>query len=293
MLHHWTRTEDSLFSILKYGFFYLHNETGILSKLFGARILAENNVPSGGMICFTDHKLGDSAHIRNKFGTYGIAVKKDWAISKGASKVLYVDDKTPVYASIKKVFETYFPEEFRGWGVDETQSHLDNLATSLVMTNPALLEQGNRPIAYVELMKLVAFSQTIEEYAESEWRIRSPYSVAMVGPDEGATIKGYIQIIIEAIETCLTNNHSNNVDFLDLPDEDQFLNGRMPPKNSTNSNTPENRANRILGLALPLSIDSIEYIFVPNDDLSKIKRKIDRYKTRLGKSYKGIRVRGY
>lgn len=89
-LFHFTKSLDIVISILEYGFFprcAIEDYSFILTELDKEE--AKIAIP---MVCFCDLPEGLQADHKSKYGNYGIALKKEWGISKGICPVLYISD---------------------------------------------------------------------------------------------------------------------------------------------------------------------------------------------------------
>lgn len=94
-LFHFTRNKETLISILKTKFYpRLCNEDlvliGTIAKL------------ASPMVCFCDIPLSQIANHVKTYGKYAIGLKKDWAIKRGITPVLYTHPKSLLCDNFKE-----------------------------------------------------------------------------------------------------------------------------------------------------------------------------------------------
>lgn len=104
-LFHFTKRFDNLVSILKEGFtpnYCLENW----------RTLDQNLLHIGiPMVCFCDiPELFIEPH-KNKYGPYGIALKKSWGIEKRITPITYVHKDSVNYNSLQTIWKIYLENE--------------------------------------------------------------------------------------------------------------------------------------------------------------------------------------
>jgi hypothetical protein len=274
-LIHFTGSADALFSILRYGFLFLHNETRLLNTLFGHLILPEAGLGTGGMVCFTDLPLSATRAHQNLFGSYGIAVRKGWAIERGASRVAYIDVDSHAFDCLRNLFRELLSREVRE---DLTQAlragGTQRITASLLATNPTLAAASGYGPAFSELLRMVSWMQTAEDLAQSEWRVRSPYvAAALTKPDVSRS--DLIKLLIERIDEVVTKNASGGEATYDEV---------IPP--------PELRQfiERIRGTALTFGPSSIEFVCVPASEVERTSERLLNFTDRIGRRYQDIRV---
>jgi len=163
-LTHYTDQADKLQSILSIGFVYFPNEKGVFRDIIGMDI---DEPQCRGMVSFCDLPIDISSRHRRNYGNYGIGMKKRWAFSQGASKVLYVGKGTPVFDAFSVLFQSLVPK------VNPSgNEHLDKWLGELGATRSEFSKSFGNP-NYPYLLDLHEFMQSDEQVAESEWRIIS------------------------------------------------------------------------------------------------------------------------
>lgn len=91
ILFHFT-TKDSLWGILSGTFSVSYSK----EKIVGKRKSIELHIP---MVSFCDLKISELKSHMEKYGNYGIGLKKEWANTKGLNPVFYVNKSSPFTGS--------------------------------------------------------------------------------------------------------------------------------------------------------------------------------------------------
>ena len=162
-LTHFTRDITVVQSILENGLLYIPQTRKLLGSLF-PKIADQHEFRCRGMVCFFEGTYEEAA--AQSYGQYGIALKKQWAEKKGAAKVLYMDQKGPV-------FSTYLTLLHRLMPTFSTEIR-DRLFNAIILGDAVSLAQFGADDAFISAVALYDFVQHIEDYAEREWRIMAP-----------------------------------------------------------------------------------------------------------------------
>ena len=170
-LSHLTDSLDVLEKIIQMGLVYFPNKRQVFEdfSVSGGRTRLQEPI-CRGMISFTDTPLESGRSHRRQYGDFGIALNREWAIRRGATKVLYVPKNGPVFQAFSNLFNALAPQASTDFGHPGVNQWVDQL----VRTQQAFAACAGSP-AYAELLNLHAFMQTDMHAAESEWRIVQTY----------------------------------------------------------------------------------------------------------------------
>jgi hypothetical protein len=165
-LSHLTSSLDNLVSILEIGFVFFPNERKLfaeLTSLSGRPSLVEPQCR--GMVCFTDTQHDVGKVHRRRYGAFGVAVNKEWAIRNGACKAIYLRIGSPMFEAFKSLFNQLSPV------MPKTgDSHLDLWIDQLARSKPEF-SKSLGATSYADLLKIHEYMQTDEDVADSEWRV--------------------------------------------------------------------------------------------------------------------------
>ena len=152
-LFHFTKTRDSLLSILKSKFYpRACYEQSVIPDILNFRIA----IP---MVCFCDIPLSQISNHVEKYGKYAIGLKKDWAVEQGVTPVLYVHNNSVIPRTIASEMKGIHPS---GKNLsDEQMMHLMGLMRPIMVMKPyeGYDEKLHKEIRY---------------YDEREWRYIPP-----------------------------------------------------------------------------------------------------------------------
>jgi hypothetical protein len=167
---HFTPKFSTLLKIIDQGFrpsycnespVYLkeYEELEALTRLIHAELPNIENVRIP-MVCFCDIPIKHSYSQKKLFGKYGIALKKDWAISKWITPVTYVAENTKnhsllfsIYALVDNAIDFHRGDECR------------------TEVNPYLINLQNSIQRYMDYVKpYFNFKDNRKYYDEREWR---------------------------------------------------------------------------------------------------------------------------
>lgn len=282
-LIHYTNDIDIVFSILKYGFIYSHNETALLGHLAGDYLIPENVLPTGGMICFTDLESANAGAVREKFGKYGVVVKTDFLIDNEARKVEYLNPQSKKFIKLKQKFENGIPKHWKklksGNNPVEMATTNDDNDTEAMIQSIMIASgkdfRGNEVSRdWLKLLDDFRYYQTDEHSFESEWRVPNEYMLSFISSTKQSPEEYRRERIGEAIRQL--DNISSNLRGINKSgvDRDQLIHTAR-------------------GFSLLPQPKHISYLHVPKADQVRIKRRADRFKNLMGLPYKGIHVTGY
>lgn len=169
-LSHLTDSLDTLDQIVRTGLAFFPNKRKVFEdfSVAGGRTMLEEPL-CRGMISFTDTPIEQGEAHRGRYGRYGIALNREWAIKKGACKVLYVPKSGPVFQAFSNLFGMLEPPQW-----DVGNPHETAWVNKIMRTQPAFAQSAGSP-AYAELLNLHVYMQTDMHAAESEWRIMQTF----------------------------------------------------------------------------------------------------------------------
>lgn len=217
VLIHYTSCEDSLVSILKLGFFYSHQDTITFQKLFSDAGIDVIEPDDHAMVCFTSNP--DLV----KFGKYGIAVSKEWAISKGARKVEYVKIGSPRYNQLLDLLKKSKPAS-----TPNSAGMLERHLFQKMAAHTASRGFLGFTQEYVNLLNDLKWMQVSSHEYQNEWRVRNPCSmggIQWINPTLGrincnipdvANRQNSIEIAIDMLSS---NELLQQLGFLNIPIE--------------------------------------------------------------------------
>lgn len=182
MLIHFTKSIESLDSIVRKGFLYLHNETGVLGPAAREAFNIEADCQSSGMICFTELPSSETRNHQSIFGKFGLGVSKKWLLGKNARKVTYVSIGSTHYKSVVATLKLLAPKTL--WGVP-TLKYLEAAETRFMgaqaLTNTEWALQAGASYEYIAFLKTLDWMQTDRDTAQREWRVRNPKPYRFLG----------------------------------------------------------------------------------------------------------------
>lgn len=175
---HFTRSVESLISILRSGFVYTVNPTRIWEKLFKDIGLA--NIPDieHGMVCFSEVPEGVD-RVTGHFGEYGIAVDFNWALDNGLKKVAYISDDGPVYESFKTLLQES-KKDLPDYGKIAGDERTGRILQEMLLCNPYTPASFTTPL-YALIIEMFQWIETDANISENEWRIRSFKKIGGLG----------------------------------------------------------------------------------------------------------------
>ena len=146
-LFHYTKSNESLFSILKHGFLPTYNIEEFHYETLEERSPELIGIP---MVCFCDIPLSCAEEHTKQYGEYALAFSKKWAIKNRINPLLYVMN-------------------------DSILGMIDLLKESANMVSSHNKQTNCWLRCYMERyevarMELLAFTKTAPNYKENEWR---------------------------------------------------------------------------------------------------------------------------
>lgn len=282
-LIHYTNEIDVLFSILKYGFIYSHNETALLNQLAGDYLIPENILPTGGMICFTDLDFAEAGAVRDKFGKYGIVVKTDFLVDHEARKVEYLNTQSEKLIELKQQFEEGVPEHWKKltssnntheMARTDDEDDTESMIQSIMIASGRDFRGNEVSREWLKLLDDFKYYQTDEHSFESEWRVPNEYMLSFISSTKQSPEEYKRQRIGESIRQL------------------EFISENLKGPNKSGVDR-EQLIHTARGYSLLPQPKHIMYLHVPKSDQVKIKKKLERFKNLMGLPYKGIHVTGY
>jgi hypothetical protein len=138
---HFTDEFENLIDILKGTFKLSYAKEEIVgpnqSKVFGAP-----------MVSFCDLRLSEIGFVSEKYGPYGIGLKKEWALKKGLNPVWYINPESTLFDNYCTAIESYFKLAIETIGVDELKKYNETIGLWRYMKNyiGTLNRRGKPPI---------------------------------------------------------------------------------------------------------------------------------------------------
>ena len=166
-LTHYTHEIDTLKKILDYGFAYVPNKRGLISDFLPNHNFEEREPQQFGMISFTGLPLINAKKHKNDFGKYGVIVSNEWANSHNIQKVIYIDNKGPVFESLQNLFKQGYDDLIHKSMLREKE------VSEMSFTNKERAKIAGGYI-YSNLMQLYEYMEPIHNSYQQEWRITHP-----------------------------------------------------------------------------------------------------------------------
>lgn len=104
-LYHFTKNIENLKSIIENGFIPFFGEEIVHFDDYGD---CQIRVESFPRVCFTDLPVDLIQNHKDKYGTYAIGMKKDWAIKNGMNPILYIQKNSFIGTSLSLLIERIF-----------------------------------------------------------------------------------------------------------------------------------------------------------------------------------------
>lgn len=171
-LIHFTPRLDTVASILREGFLYVHNETIVHGQLFQALGVTVPDIERG-MVSFTVAEWDNSDRIRSVFGAFGIAVDFNWALDKGARAVAYLPSHGPLFEALKTLLQASMPteEQFKAKLGAEANGLGGAAIKELLLSDPGLDGSFTTPLYHL-LLELLHWVEADCHAYQHEYRIR-------------------------------------------------------------------------------------------------------------------------
>jgi hypothetical protein len=196
-LTHYTRDLQKVKGILEDGFVWVKNRRDLMSKLVPGPDFSIREPQEFGMISFTDWTPPAPSRHRDRFGSFGIVVSREWARAKKPLRGFHPENVEPQLRAQRVIYVEEGPclDALR-WLYTTAFNHLDIDCKGgefawLSATSPAI----NKAMAGVEGEALWANLLTLYEYLEdgedayqSEWRIVHPIPAFGYPPTVPATV---------------------------------------------------------------------------------------------------------
>lgn len=199
ILTHFTKTVSAVENILEHGFAWIRNDRKVICDLLPEVDFSQREPQSFGQICFTENKHEASPDHIEKYGSYGIEVKLEWAKRNNVQPVIYISKEGPLIDSLKYLYtQTYNKTKIE-------ELYPNDEARQMWETSAVMAGFVGSPL-YGCLLKLYEYMEPSENTHESEWRITNQdpnYSITNdlkktiedVSPPQGwATIMNVVKI---------------------------------------------------------------------------------------------------
>jgi hypothetical protein len=103
-LTHFTRSIDSVLSILKDGFVFVATRRKLIKHFVPEGGFDTTEPNQFGTVSFTELEPPLPPRDMERFGRFGIAVSAEWAMRRRAARVIYVDEDGPVFDALKVIY---------------------------------------------------------------------------------------------------------------------------------------------------------------------------------------------
>jgi hypothetical protein len=253
MLIHFTKSIQSLSSIVRNGFLYLHNETGVLGPAAYDAFGISADDQSNGMVCFTELSPGETGDHQSKFGNFGVGVSKQWLMKHNAQKVMYVPLGSKPYHLLVSTLKSLAPQKLYGEQRDKYLA-TNQFLGALALTDIIHAGQAGASPEYMKFLEVFAWTQTDKDIAQLEWRVRNPRPYRFKG---NPTRKQLIDLLV----SCLSDS--------DVPDEIDGL------YLYTIDGSVQLVCTGKYSLALKLPKEEIQALFCPQEFTDAIKSALD------------------
>lgn len=104
MLTHYTKSIESVVSILRYGFLWVASRRKLIRALVPGGGFESHEPHQHGIVSFTELAPPSTEKHRRLFGKFGIVVSEQWMKRWNAAPVLYLDDNGPVFSAFARIF---------------------------------------------------------------------------------------------------------------------------------------------------------------------------------------------
>jgi hypothetical protein len=163
-LVHYTKSDNSLLSIIQFGFLAAHNPTELLDTIAGGRVLPEKTICSGGIICFSELDGLHTKEFRNR----------------DLRKVTNLNPNGYSINRLRRAFQKYAPSDLPTLTIEKSISKAGilNRADIMLATRSAMVSSGTSTALpasdpFARLISTLRYCQTNFHRWEKEWRLGS------------------------------------------------------------------------------------------------------------------------
>lgn len=167
-LTHYTSKIETITQILEHGFGWFPKRRELIDLLIPSHDFSKREPQQFGMISFTELLPHQAGNHRKIFGEFGVVVSNNWAFANSIQKVIYIDDKGPVFESLKSLFQYAYNDLIRNSQLREGE------VSSMAFTNKARAAIAGG-VLYSNLLQLYEYLEPIESSEQQEWRIVHPH----------------------------------------------------------------------------------------------------------------------
>lgn len=161
-LVHYTNSEEVVRSICDLGFLLVPNRRHLIKKFLPNEDFTAREPQEFGMVSFTELPADRTNEHREQFGSFGIAVKWEWALRNDAQRVIYVTEDGPVFETLQWLFELGRQEVHR--------CYPSNSRPTMLLQNKAVAG-GYGAQLYHSLLTLYEYMEPEQNSSQVEWRI--------------------------------------------------------------------------------------------------------------------------
>ncbi len=195
-LIHFTTSPEAVANVLINGFAYVALPTKVASFVLPKIPPQEREPQQFGMICFRHEMDGEcSTRHREKYGGFGIAIDKDWALGAGAHPVIYIQEHGSVASAFKGLLQSAMKQLEL-----EQEKYPDDAARGMGYHNRAMAAVFGAA-EWANLLDIFQYMAPAADEWEREWRIvqKLPiYSIPKTGHEAVAQVtppQGWAQIL--------------------------------------------------------------------------------------------------
>lgn len=161
-LVHYTKTPDSVRSILQHGFILFPNPRGLINLLLSTDGFKQREPQQFGMVSFTEIPFEYAGVHSEHFGEYGIMVSWEWAQKHAAQRVIYIGEG-PVLSAMQWMFQR---------AKQELEVNCPGPLGEPILRNKVLA--GLYGQLYHHLLTVYEYMENERNSSQAEWRIVNP-----------------------------------------------------------------------------------------------------------------------
>jgi len=181
-LTHFTKSSDAVLNILEHGFAWIRNDRKVIRDLLPEVDFSQREPQSFGQISFTENRRETNPEHIKKYGTFGIAVKWEWAQRNKIQPVIYIPQNGPLIDALKFLFtQTYNKAKAE-------ELYPNDKVRQMWETSAVMSGVKGFPL-YGSLLKLYEYMEPAENSHEREWRIANQVAYYSITTDLSKTIE--------------------------------------------------------------------------------------------------------
>jgi len=182
-LTHYTRDIGAVLGILENGFAWAPLPRNLIIALVPNHDWTASEPEQCGMISFTNQPVpADPRHLE-AFGNFGIQVRREWAISSGATRVIYLERSGPLFDAMQGLFGLGYQQVTKGVRYPDDGFH--RLA---YLYKGAASAIAGAPL-WAHLLTLYQYLEPADHDYQHEWRVVHPQGVGNLSKDPKERIR--------------------------------------------------------------------------------------------------------